>query len=289
MKLLCTAAVLIAFSTALAAELPEVVAKFGSRELKKEHFKNFRLPDSPGERNKLLKKLVDTEVCLFIIRDLLARSGITPDTGTARRYMLMRKKVLTSPESGKSFFNDLEKQTSKSDFQLKCALYFTFYAVDPKLVEPDEGSVMKYYARNKDRFQTPVESNLAIFKAGSNNSEGKKQAEIILSRLKQGEDFTALARQFDPDGRKDAPKPYAQKYIKEIQALPVGGVTAVENENGIFIVKVISRKESAFLSYTEASFYIRELLSSQLLKLTLEKYMGEILKKSPVQYFFQVP
>ena len=289
MKLLCTVAALSAFLTAAAAELPEVVAKFGSRELKKDLFKNFHLPDSPAERGKVLKKLVDTEVYLLIVRDLLGRSGIAPDANTARRYMLMRKNATHAPESGKSFFKAMEQQISKSDFQLKCALYFTFYAVSPQLVEPDDGAIMKYYARNKDSFRTPVESNLSIFKAGSNNSEGKKQAEIILSRLKQGEDFTSLARQFDPEGRKDAPKPYAQKYFKEIQALPVGGVTAVENENGIFIVKVVSRKESAFLSYTGASFYIRELLSSQLLKLTLEKYMGEILKKSPVQYFFQVP
>lgn len=291
MKPLCTGIALLLLLGAAAAELPDVVAKYGSRELKKELFKNFNLPPSPAERSKVLKKLVDTEVYLLIIRDLLERSGIAPDADTARRYLLMRKKALPAPRSGGNFFKELEKQTSRGDFQLKCALYFTFYAVEPGLVEPAEEEIMKHYARHKDSFRTPVESRLAIFKAGPSGSDGKKQADLILSRLRQGEEFSALARQFDPQGRENAPElqTYAQRYFKEIQALPAGGFTAVENENGIFIIKVVSRKESAFLSYTEASFYIRELLSSQKLKLTLEKYMGEMLKKNPVQYFFQLP
>ena len=54
-----------------AGELPPVVAKFGTTELRREQFRTFSLPDKPDARRKELKKLVDTEVYLIILRQLL--------------------------------------------------------------------------------------------------------------------------------------------------------------------------------------------------------------------------
>ena len=78
----------------LAAELPDVVAKFGNTELKKSRFSSRQLPADPAERNRTLKKWVDTEVCLLIVRSLLDRSGIAPAAPAAQRYTALRKSQL---------------------------------------------------------------------------------------------------------------------------------------------------------------------------------------------------
>lgn len=274
----------------LAAELPDVVAKFGNTELKKSRFSSRQLPADPAERNRTLKKWVDTEVCLLIVRSLLDRSGIAPAAPAAQRYTALRKSQLGESKNS-AFIASLEKQISHPDFCLKAALYFTFYAAVPSSVEPSEEEIRLHYSLNREKFRTPVQHTLAFFKVGAPGDANRKQAKNILARLKQGEDFYALAKQFDPQGR-EAPsrtRPYDQKYLAEISKLAPGESSFLETPEGIFIVKVQSKKESSYLPLTEVRPYIREVLSGRKLKETLEQYIREILAKTPVIYNFQVP
>ena len=86
-KFLSTALVVCGIPFLPAAELPEVVAKFGNVELKRELFLRFRLPDAPGERQTALKKLVDTEVYLILVRRLLEQSGIPVDAAVTKELL----------------------------------------------------------------------------------------------------------------------------------------------------------------------------------------------------------
>ena len=143
---------------------------------------------------------------------------------------------------------------------------------------------------NLDKFKTPVQRNISVFKAGAASPQGKAVAAAILSRLKQGEDFLALAKQFDPAGRKNAPdlEEFTRAHFSRIKDLPAGTAVSVETPEGIFIVKMVSRKEPVLLSMEETASYIREILSSRKLQQTLEQYMREILTQKPVTYCFQV-
>lgn len=289
MKFFLTSFLVLTFLTLQGKELPEVVARFGSTELKRSLFQKFVLPASPVERSRTLKKLVDAEVYMLIIRGLLNRSGIYPSPRIAQRYIAVRR----GQASGKfaaEFIKNLEQKTFQQDFQLKSALYFTFYAALPASVEPGAEEVKKHYLINQEKFQTQVQRNLALFKAGSNTTQGKIQAATILSRLKQGEDFQTLAKKFDPAGQKNTPahRLFSQKHIAQIKELPAGAVVSIETPEGIFIVKMISRQESALIPFEETESYIREMLSSRKLQKTLEQYIREILSKTPVTYCFQV-
>ena len=269
------------------APLPDTVARFGNLELKKERFQHFELSENPVLRRKQLKQLVDTEVWLIIIRRLLGRSGIVPDEQTAKRYIEMRKKQFAGkvpPES----FKALEANAAKADFQLKCALYFTFYAADPATVEPTSEEIMRHYELNKEQFRLPPQRVLSIFKAGKTLAEGKKNAPLILARLRQGEDFQSLAKQFDPEGRKKdtSPEPGVQLHFKKVKEMAQGEVASVETPQGVFIVKVISITPGQFRPVGETLLFVTEKLSSARQKSSLEQYMREILAKTPVQYFF---
>ena len=287
MKLL-TAALLFFFALHLSgAELPDVVARFGKVELRKERFQLFNLPSEGESRRQMLKKLVDTEVRLMIVRDLLSRSGIAPDFLTAKRYIDMRRKQFAGkvPEAQ---FKNLEKNINHNSFRLKCALYFTFYAADPKTVEPAPEDIRRHYDLNREQFRKPVETLLSMFRAGKPLAEGKKNASLILARLRQGEDFYALAAQFDPEGHKKnaAPAPELRPYFKKVREMEPGAVEAVETPRGIFIVKVVSKSAPSFRPLSETLLYVTETLSSRKLKASLEQYMREILAKTPVQYCF---
>lgn len=270
-----------------AAALPEIVARFGTVELKKERFQRFDLPASPAERKAALKKLVDTEIYLIIVRQLLERSGIAPDVATAKRYVEMRKKRFgSSPQ--KELLQTLDSSINKPEFQFRCALYFTFYAADPATVEPTAEAVRQHYYLNREKFQLPVKSELALFRAGANDLAGKKQSELILARLRQGEDFYTLAKQYDPKGRGSnaSPEPELRPYFKKVKDIPAGNWGAVETPKGIYIVKVLSRSGKSYRSFEETELYITEMLSSARLKNSLEQYIREIITKTPVRYFF---
>ena len=287
MKILLCAGMIFLLLKLPAAELPETLARFGNVELKRERFQLYKLPSSPGQRRAFLKKLVDTEVYLIIIRQLLQRSRIPADAVTARSYVEMRKKQFPG-KNALAFLKQLEQNISKQKFQLKCALYFTFFAADPATVEPKEIEVRQHYELNRKQFQLPVKTNWALFRAGKNDERGKERANLILSRLRQGEDFYALAKKFDPEGRRKGNSPGTElsSYFKKVEKIAPGESILVETPEAIFIVKVISRSPAAYRSFEETRLYITEMLSSARLKNSLEQYMGEIIAKTPIQYFF---
>ena len=287
MKFLLAGIILFSAFHISGAELPDILARFGKVELKKERFQLFNIPTQPELRRQALKKLVDTEVWLMILRDLLNRSGIAPDVSTAKRYIAMRRKQFANKVPEEQFRN-LEKNMTQSSFQLKCALYFTFYAADPQTVEPTPEDIRRHYDLNREQFRKPVETVLSMFRAGKNPEESKKNAPLILARLRQGEDFYSLAKQFDPEGRKKdaAPAPELQPYFKKIKDMAPGAVGSVETPKGVFIVKVVSKTPQKFHSLSETLLYVTETLSSEKLKNSLEQYMREILAKTPVQYCF---
>lgn len=289
MKLFFTTLLLCAVVCSRGEELPEVVAKFGTVEIKRSRFQNVPLPASQAERNRTLKRLVDNEVYMLIVRNLLDRSGIYPLPRVAERYVAMRRNQ-SSGAFAREFIKKLEQQIYKRDFQLKSALYFTFYAAIPSSVEPDDEEVRSHYLLNLEKFKTPVQRDIVLFKAGANDAQGKANAAAVLSRLRQGEDFIALAGQFDPEGRNTAAfrEGFTRKYFAQIKDLPAGKAISVASSDGIFVVKMVSRKEPEAIPQAETASYIREMLSSRKLQKTLEQYIREILAKNPVTYFFQV-
>lgn len=267
-------------------ELPPVVAKFGSTELKREQFRTFSLPEAPDARRRELKKLVDTEVYLIILRQLLELSKIPPDANTARRYVELRRKQYAGklpPATAKS----LESRIGDKGFQLKSALYFTFLAAAPETVEPTPEAVGRHYELNKAGFRRPVKSEIALFRVGDNDDKGRARAKAVLMRLRQGEDFQALARQFDPGGsRGRTPAEDKLPFERAVLELKPGQTLPVPTASGIYMLKLVSRTEGEYIPLSEAAPAIREILSSRMLKETLEQYMREILAKTPVQYFF---
>ena len=270
-----------------AAEFPEILARFGDTEIKKERFSHFTLPSAPEEKKAALKKLVDAEIHLTIVRRLLERSGILPSPDTAERYISFRKKQ-NGGKLSEAFEASLRTGAIKKDFQLKCALFFTFYVAAPAAVDPDKDAVARHYLLNKDKFRAPDQSRFGVFRAGNDDEEGRKKSALILARLRQGEDFQALAREFDPEGRQRNSTLSAEQLrcFSVLKDIPVSQSTSVKTPAGIFIVKVISRRKNREATLEEAKPYIRETLSGMMLKAALEQYMREILAKNPVRYFF---
>lgn len=269
-----------------APQLPETVAVFGDVKLKKELFQRIPLPSDPTEWRKALKKLVDTEIYITVIRQLLERSAIVPDHNTASRYVAFRK-----AQCGGAFSPEFEKklraQITNSDFQLRAALFFTFHAADPAIVDPDMESINKHYDLNKEKFRTAVKSSFGIFRAGTNDDEGRKNAAVILSRLRQGEEFDALAKKFDPSGSvRNTAARHRETFAQAVKTVKTGETIAVPTDSGIYMIKVTARGKDRQIPLHEATPFIREMLSGLMLKNALEQYILEILAKTQVKYCF---
>jgi len=152
------------------------------------------------------------------------------------------------------------------------------YEVVSKTIVREE-QIIKYYQDNIEQFKTEEQVFLAgifLMKNVSDNEEEsaelKKKAELILSRLKNGEDFSILAKEFsqgpgaNEGGELGAFKTsqIEQDLVDILAKLPEGGISdLIERENSIQIIKLIKRDGGKPRPLEEVSDLIYEKLYSE--------------------------
>lgn len=153
------------------------------------------------------------------------------------------------------------------------------YEVTSKTIVREE-QIIKYYQDHIEEFK---KSDDQVYLAGifliQNNSDNEeesaeliKKGEMILSRIKNGEDFGALAKEFSQGpGTEEGGELGAfrtsqidQDLVDIIKNLPEGGVSdLIKRENGIQIIKLVKRDEGETKSLEEVRDSIYGKLYSQ--------------------------
>jgi len=153
------------------------------------------------------------------------------------------------------------------------------YEVTSKAIVREE-QIIKYYQDNIEEFKkTDDQVYLAGIFLIQNNSDNEeesaeltKKGEMILSRIKSGEDFGALAKEFsqgpgaDEGGELGVFKiSQIEQYLADIlKKLPEGGISdLIKREDGIQIIKLIKRDEAETKSLEEVRDSIYEKLYSE--------------------------
>lgn len=157
-------------------------------------------------------ELIKTELSTVTVRDVKADAIRLP--------LQTRQVLLAKPDSIKRLAGTLyihrvlAKQAEemgldkRPDIELALKLARDKILADARLVvadgdEPDLSAVDKQaqilYKQNIDKFTEPAQRKLSHILIGKDREDAKARAEDILKRVKAGEDFAALAKEFSDD------------------------------------------------------------------------------------------
>ncbi len=144
--------------------------------------------------------------------------------------------------------------------------------------EVNEAKAKEYYESNTERFQQPEQVKASHILIGTKDmdeekkAEAKKEAEQVLSKVKEGEDFAALAKENSscPSSAKGGDLGYFQKgqmvpaFSDAAFSMKPGDVSdIVETRFGYHIIKVTDKKDARTVPFEEVKTDIMEMLKQQ--------------------------
>ena len=164
------------------------------------------------------------------------------------------------------------------------------------VVTPSE--VTQYYNEHRDQFNHPdlvKSSHILILVAESSTPDQQKlalqQAESLLARIRKGEDFARLAKEYsmDPSASNGGdigflPKgSLAPQYEEAAFALPVGGVSdLVRTQLGYHIIKVTDKKKAGIAELEELRSNLGEYIKNQRIDAEMRKIVAALHKAAKV-------
>ncbi|MBI5586260.1 MAG: peptidylprolyl isomerase, partial [Deltaproteobacteria bacterium] len=173
-------------------------------------------------------------------------------------------------------------------------------------VNLDEEQVKKYYEKNLTRFKTPdqvrVGSILIKMNAPPSEDDKKKareKAEMILKKIKAGEDFARLAEEFSDDPasktkggdlgfipRSQQAAPFEKAAEQAVLALQPGEISeALETPFGYRLVQIGEEKKGEIQSFESIKDKVRAMALEEVKKEKIKTLVDQALKETGAQIF----
>ena len=163
------------------------------------------------------------------------------------------------------------------------------------VVTPEE--VTKFYTENPNQFHHAAlvrTSHILILsgKTAEQDSLAKQRAQSILERVKKGEDFAKLAKEYSMDSSAsrggdigfNSKESLSPEYADAAFSLPVGGVKIVKSEYGYHIIKVTDKKEEGLSTLDEIREQLRQFLVNQKAQAEQTKLINQLREKANVEF-----
>jgi len=175
------------------------------------------------------------------------------------------------------------------------------FEVKSRIVIPEE-KIKEYYEKHKDQFATEEKVRIsAIFlKAKDPNDPDEmrrlmRRAEVIMERLKAGQDFSELAEEFSegPGAEEGGDLGYFKvseldpELRKIIENMKVGDVSGpIIRPFGIQIIKLIDKKKAGVKPLEEVRDYIYRILYNKEVEKRYSSWLNELRKKAYIKIMF---
>jgi peptidyl-prolyl cis-trans isomerase C len=164
-----------------------------------------------------------------------------------------------------------------------------------------EGEIRSYYDKNPNFFKQPetVRASHILIKIdpradNSQKNKARREIEKVQERLKKGEDFATLARQFSegPSKTKGGDLGFFKRgqMVKPFEeaafALKPGEVSdIVETQFGYHLIKVFEKKPETVVSYDQSKDRIQQFLKQQKVRKEASSFIKELKKNAVIERF----
>ncbi len=252
-------------------------------------------------REKILELMIDEKITDEKIRELKIEVGqkqvddavemIKKENGWTQEDLLavLKKEGMTYERYVAKIKKDLERMRLINS-EVKSKIIIT------------EERIKRYYEEHKDKFAGETKVHLAgIFlvrkepQREEEIQELTRKGEELLRKLKAGEDFAALARQFSDGPGADeggdlgtfSTKQLEPDLRKTVQSLPVGGFSGlIVRPNGIQIIKVLSSEGGDGRSLEEVKDAIYSALYQEEVNRRYVEWIRQLREKSYTKIIF---
>lgn len=267
--------------------------------------------DEEGLKN-LEANIIDSFIVIKLLEKYAEENNITVTDEEVNEQV---KLVLDTYSSEEDFENSLKEKGIDKKFlesELRRQLLWSKISaeVTADVIVTDE-EVKQYYEDNKNTlFLVPVKLKashiLAMFPWVKDNSEeteeGREEAlekiEMVEEKLKDGEAFEDLARQYSDDSTSaanDGDLGYisegqmVEEFDKALFALDVGEVSGiVETQYGFHIIKVYDHQEEYIQKFDEVEEQINTILLNSYKTREWENFIFSLIEKANIEYFTDV-
>jgi parvulin-like peptidyl-prolyl isomerase len=262
--------------------------------------------------NTKLQELIEREV---VLQDAMARLG---NRGGGRiikelqkfaekeferqwLHKMMRANKYETEEEFKKFLRDNGMQLELIRRQWErnfIAMEYVRSRIEPSLNRVGHLQVEDYYEKHPDEFKIEdsiVWQDIFIAKARHPSPAAARQlAETLLSRIRKGEDFARLAKEYDNgdsslrenaegigNKRGEIRPPEAEKVLWAMQA---GQSELIELEFGYHIVKVVERKYTGVKPFDdEVQKEIKDKLKNQIFQTEMKRLVNELKRRAIIE------
>ena len=300
---------------ALKIKLPKVVAQVNgvdisgdtiSRELKKavQQYKKRGMPLNASQEKSAAKKLIDDEIgrTLLVLKAKDSGINITKDMLEKRL-----KEVQAKFRSDAVFEHKLADRGMTLD-QYRAELETDLYMdqiikkeIEPKIKIP-ENETRDYYEKNKNKFESQEKVRASIILLKFNPKEGKageqkalKKFESILDQVRNGADFSAMAKKFSQDSlaskggdlgfftRKQMLPAFSQRAFK----MKAGEVSDIfRTGHGFHILKVTDKKPAEASPFEAEKEKIKNFLIQKKVSQATRDYIEVLKKQAKIKTYF---
>jgi len=253
----------------------------------------------PEIEKRTLENLVEREV-LFQESE---KKGIEIDESALNSELEKLRKRFPSEEEFKKNLErmDLTETSLKSEFKRVMAVQHLIEEEIVVKVAVSDKEIETYYNSNPKLFKQPEQvraSHILIgVKSDANESEkaeARKKIETVVSRLKKGEDFSALAKEFStcPSnakggdlgffGRGQMVKPFEDAAFS---LKPGESSDIVETRFGFHVIKIVDKKPETTLALADVKEELEQQLKQQKIRSEMGKYVAGLKEKAKVERF----
>ncbi len=251
----------------------------------------------------LNKQVLDNLIGRELLLQETKKQGIVVDEAEYTAQLETIKKRFPSEEQFKKMMKKMKLSDADIKTQIKQGMAIE-KMIDKNFVQKlkiSDEEVKKEYDDNLEFFKTPerVRASHILIKVDASadkekKEEARKKLEGIRQRLKKGEDFAALAKEFSdcPSGGKGGDlglfgrgqmvKPFEEAAF----ALKPNEVSdIVETMFGFHLIKVVEKKDAATVPFAQVKERIAQQLKQQKVRKTVDVYVQELKKKGDVKIF----
>ena len=299
----------------LKIKLPKVVAQVNgknisgdiiSRELKKaaKKYKKRGMPLNADQEKSAAKKLIDDEIGRTLLFLKAKKSGIN----ITKEMMGERIKEVKAKFRSDSIFEHKLADMGLTLDQYKAELETDLYMdqiikkdVESK-IQISENEALDYYEKNKEKFTSPEKVRASIILLKFNPSKGKageqkilKKFESILDQLRNGADFSAMAKKFSQDSL--ASKGGDLGYFTKKQMLPAfsdrafklskGDISNIfRTGHGFHVLKVTDKNPAGTSPFEKEKESINTLLIKKKSSKATKDYIEALKKQAKIKNYF---
>ncbi len=270
--------------------LPEVVATVDGKPIRRSELSVKLPPGAVPDRNaliSLMRSAVETKICFSLIDELLNSAGIVPSRELALEYLKQLNSLLprgipgTPPER-------FQQLASQPQFQLNAALHRCFARREPERIKVSEQEIETFYRLNQTQFLLPEQVDLGIIQFPASRPAAREEAEMVRSRLLQGESFDRIAGELNPGGATLDAFRVTGELRKQQPDLKISGISRpFRVEEFWVIVKLRGRTPASFVPLKSVAPYIREQLAAAKVGRALELYLRKRMQKMKIEFHLE--